>query len=575
MADIPMKRAVIGSKTYEIVDEYARENIGENKDILMGLYPVESASGDIAVIHDGADDLPVRDLSVAIEPVQGFNGYDKPWAGGAGKNLLPIDNYNYTSNGITFTKNADGTIKATGTATAIAQTRYKCTLPSGGNYKFCGCPAGGGGSTYDVHAWDYTTGERLKKWDGTTASASDYGAGFQEIQVPEGHEIGINCRIMSGQTVNNITFKPMIVKSSETDATYEPYSNICPISGWSAVKVARTSRNLLPVTAVTTTLYGVTFTVDDRGAVTAVGTSTPGNKSVLDYGHAYLRPGTYILSGCPAGGTDDTYRLRLGIGSYAGDALTVERGGGREFTITEPMDLYARIYVQPAAGAVNQTWFPMICLADDFATWTPSEAEVEDITLPTTVYGGTLDVTKGILTVDRGFVTWNGTEEWTLSGGKKVRCNIYALQSLIKRPASASEVLEGLQASYLTAQTDNSTYQGTIGISCQTNGVVGITLTGEATTVDAVKAYLAEHPLQVVYPLATPQTYTLTSTEVKTLLGENRIYADAGQVTVQYRVDFNAAGLMYIPKAPTADGSYRLTADVNGGTPTYRWEAAE
>lgn len=352
-------------------------------------------------------------------------------------------------------------------------------------------------------------------------------------------------------------------------------SNVRAISGWNTVKVARTRQNLLPVMAETTTLYGVTFTVDDRGAVTAVGTSTTGNKSVLDYGHAHLRPGTYILSGCPAGGTDETYRLRLGIGSYAGDALTVERGGGQEFTITEPMDLYARIYVQPAAGAVNQTWFPMIRLADDSATWTPSEEEVTDITLPTTVYGGTLDVTKGILTVDRAFVTWNGSEDWVLSGGKKVRGNIYALQNLIKRPASASEVLEGLQASYLTAQTDNATYQGTIGISCQTNGVVGITLTGEATTVDAVKAYLAEHPLQVVYPLATPQTYTLTPTEIKTLLGENRIYADAGDATVEYRVDFNEAGLMYIPKAPTADGSYRLTVDVSGGTPTYRWEAAE
>jgi hypothetical protein len=205
--------------------------------------------------------------------------------------------------------------------------------------------------------------------------------------------------------------------------------------------------------------------------------------------------------------------------------------------------------------------------------WSPSEADTHTITLPTTVYGGTLDVTKGILTVDKGFVTFDGSESWALSGGEKVRCSIYALQNLIKCPASASEVLEGLQASYLTAQTDNATYRGTVGISCQTNGAVGITLTGEATTADAVKAYLAEHPLQVVYPLAAPQTYTLTPTEVKTLLGENRIYADAGQVTAQYRADFNEAGLMYIPKAPTADGSYRLTADVNGGTPTYRWEA--
>lgn len=419
-----------------IVD--AEGNIYYEGKSIMGLYPVESASGDVAVIHDGAEGLPVRDLSVAIEPVQAGTGTPSPsnvraitgWSAvkvaRTRNNLLPIDNYSSEANGITFTKNADGTIKATGTATANAQARYRGVFLPAGRYLFGGCPAGGNSNTYHVFAWDYTTGARPTRWDGATGSANDVGTGYQEILVETGHEISITCRILSGTTVNDLEFHPIIL--AEVDA-----------------------------------------------------------------------------------GT----------------------------------------------------------------TWTPSEAEVTDITLPTTVYGGTLDVTTGILTVDRGFVTWNGSEDWVLSGGKKARCNIYALQNLIKRPASASEVLEGLQVSYLTAQTDNATYQGTIGISCQTNGVVGITLTGEATTADAVKAYLAEHPLQVVYPLAAPITYTLTPTEVKTLLGENRIYADAGRVTVQYRADFNEAGLMYIPKAPTADGSYRLTADVTGGTPTYRWEAAE
>lgn len=35
---------------------------------------------------------------------------------------------------------------------------------------------------------------------------------------------------------------------------------------------------------------------------------------------------------------------------------------------------------------------------------------------------------------------------------------------------------------------------------------------------------------QVVYPLATPQTYQLTPTQVSTLLGQNNIFADCGQV---------------------------------------------
>ena len=394
---------------------------------IMGLYPVESASGDIAVIHDGADDLPVRDLSVAIEPVQAGTGAPSP-------------------------------------------------------------------------------------------------------------------------------------------------SNVRAISGWDALKVARTGKNLLPVTAVTTTLYGVTFTVDDRGAVTAVGTSTSGNKSVLDYGHVHLRPGTYVLSGCPAGGADETYRLRLGIGSYAGDALTVERGGGREFTITEPMDLYARIYVQPAAGAVNQTWLPMIRLADDSATWSPSEAEATDITLPTTVYGGTLDVTKGILTVDRAMVDL-GSLSWGYASTR-----FYATSPADSVGISDTGDLQAVCDSFARYETgaladmpDASFFINSNKMSASVKRVV----VRDSRYTDASAFKTAMDGVMLCYALATPQTYTLTPTEVKTLLGENRIYADAGDVTVEYRVDFNEAGLMYIPKAPTADGTYRLTADVSGGTPTYRWEATE
>jgi hypothetical protein len=43
--------------------------------------------------------------------------------------------------------------------------------------------------------------------------------------------------------------------------------------------------------------------------------------------------------------------------------------------------------------------------------------------------------------------------------------------------------------------------------------------------------------VQFVYPLATPITYTLTPTEIKSLLGDNNIWADAGDTTVTYRAD--------------------------------------
>ena len=38
----------------------------------------DTASGDIASFPDGADGLPVKDLTVSIEPVQDLHGYDSP-----------------------------------------------------------------------------------------------------------------------------------------------------------------------------------------------------------------------------------------------------------------------------------------------------------------------------------------------------------------------------------------------------------------------------------------------------------------------------------------------------------------
>jgi hypothetical protein len=39
------------------------------------------------------------------------------------------------------------------------------------------------------------------------------------------------------------------------------------------------------------------------------------------------------------------------------------------------------------------------------------------------------------------------------------------------------------------------------------------------------------------YELATPITYQLTPTEIKSILGDNNVWADAGNTEVTYRAD--------------------------------------
>lgn len=52
---------------------------------LSTLLPTDTASGPIASFSDGTDLFPALSVKATIEPIQDLHGYDKPWAGGAGR----------------------------------------------------------------------------------------------------------------------------------------------------------------------------------------------------------------------------------------------------------------------------------------------------------------------------------------------------------------------------------------------------------------------------------------------------------------------------------------------------------
>ena len=103
---------------------------------------------------------------------------------------------------------------------------------------------------------------------------------------------------------------------------------------------------------------------------------------------------------------------------------------------------------------------------------------------------------------------------------------------------------------------------------------------------------------QVVYELATPQTFNLTPTQVETLLGQNYVSHDGGgTISLVYvkkdstiipnpsdaEVPLTGLGISgkdfvitdaRIPAPPTTNGAYVLAVTVSGGTPTYSWENA-
>ena len=166
-----------------------------------------------------------------------------------------------------------------------------------------------------------------------------------------------------------------------------------------------------------------------------------------------------------------------------------------------------------------------------------------------TVFGGTLDVTNGVLTVDAFYCETDAEGKLVryLPGEPTttVRCTWsgeYAYYSLINDVGVfTADSVKGCN------RYDIENGQGIVSRdnSCKIRKTDSYTrLTFKQTSIpgwgtegfnrDNLEAYFAEHPLQAIIPLVTPFTVQLTPTEVITLLGTNNIWADCGDVTVTY-----------------------------------------
>lgn len=131
------------------------------------------------------------------------------------KNKLPYNYYDgnsKTTNGITFTVNKGRSITANGTATANAQ--FSITNPDNyaivaGSYKLVG--------ENNAYTKKAIRGS-YKKADGTIR----YISSDSSFTIPEGAtNVHLYLVILQGETVNNITFYPMLLNSTETDLTFE------------------------------------------------------------------------------------------------------------------------------------------------------------------------------------------------------------------------------------------------------------------------------------------------------------------------------------------------------------------
>lgn len=222
----------------QAINDMVKQATGRDvvKEIEMGQVTVaqnhlaveKSASGAVAEFIT-LDAVPLQ-IIADINPVQNFNGFDYPWAGGAGKNKLKFDTESFAvmGTGITCTYTEDGVITISGRATSTVYIGWVFPIKAG-TYIING---GYNSSNFSMCIRDSSTSAVL--FDSRVT-----GAGETQFTVPQNYaQVSFSITVTNGTNMGTgHEIKPMIRESSVSDSSFEPYSNICPITGWTATRI--------------------------------------------------------------------------------------------------------------------------------------------------------------------------------------------------------------------------------------------------------------------------------------------------------------------------------------------------
>lgn len=350
--------------------------------------------------------------------------------------------------------------------------------------------------------------------------------------------------------------------------------NIRPITGWTSAKVNRARKNFLDTS--TTSIGVITFTQDIDGYITCNSTSDTRTWSYLNSQYKITLPaGTYkfvydIKTASITTGrgyrvlTEENTVLTNGY-----DSSFNISGASTAFTLTKPTKLGVMIKQFEMVARF------MIVVSNETTDYEPYAGETYDISFPSeagTLYGGSLDATNGILTVNTAIITIDGTN--ISFNGKFAGDNVAVPSVMLNTYGLPAAISTGhaLMANYLHRPTNgvilesNSFNVNGNLVSAHIEDLTGFGSGMEYETLSALltaaNAYVREKPLTILYKMASTITYQLDPVEVTTLLSTNNIWADTGDIAeLAYRAMNNTSGMIKLTKALIAPVLDSMVAD--------------
>lgn len=296
--------------------------------------------------------------------------------------------------------------------------------------------------------------------------------------------------------------------------------NIRPISGRDSVSVERCGWNLLDPTKNayrTYTPYGLTITY-------------------LGDNRVHLK-GTYQENGGSFVILDTQQKLLAGIGLKI-TGFTIE-GTKQNYTLyglrTENETVIAMMAQFAEGDVIDMTVAVVVSGSTPPTAYSPYTGQTATLTLPHTIYGGTVDAATGEGQEMWKFVKLDGTEKWNAVGDGD---NIYFRSALISIGNRIMSKGDYCTTFPIASISGSNTVQGVNG--WKTSLYLRWSTFAD---VDALKSYLAAQyaagtPVQVCYKLAEPIPFTATGAQpIPALSGVNTVLTDSDSVTVTGRAD--------------------------------------
>lgn len=487
---------------------------------------------------------PVQALSIALEPIQDLHGYDNPWPAGGGKNLFNIDRTQGTPNpadnsGSTSPREMDADHYYVGLTrdNYYAPTNVNSASVSGNTVNISSKNSG-----YGISFPVPVSANTQYTFSGVFTNAF-VGFGYYDS---EWHHLSYSSQYDSAITITTPADCAYVVcviftysnetgsianiqlEKGSTSTAWTPFSNLCPISGWTGAKVTRTGKNLCSqvlnglISLGTDTAYFYTL-ADARSLVF----ECKAGQTYIASGLTMNRFVWGVFDSVPTNGSQPI--------AYQGYAQS------QAFTPTK--DGVCVLYVSNVPVDTSTAQIELGSTASAYSPYVGTTLPVSWQSEAGTVYAGYLSIDKDggcTVTVDRVFVEFDGSvdETWywhnsgvafgAVSGGLITDATTqFEKFTLCDKLQSASWVGRG--------SLDNSCGMF-FGAS-----YVFIKVSNSITNVATARTWLSNNPITVIYPLATPVTYTLSSVTVpSTVQGENNIWSD-GTMTLVYLADGNAS----------------------------------